>query len=117
MQNPPSLNEIASQLGYKGSGSIRERFPEMCSSIRAKRKQLMLNNRDKVRAAIEAARMEVPPPTLKQIGRRLGYTCEAVIVPTFPEMCPSYKEWRRAWFKVHRPIIRLAIVSLRVAAA
>ena len=117
MQNPPSLNEIASQLGYKGSGSIRERFPEMCRSIRAKRKQLMLNNRDKVRAAIEAARTEVPPPTLKQIGRRLGYTCEAVIVPTFPEMCACYKEWRRAWFKDQRHSLCLAIRSWVVAEA
>jgi hypothetical protein len=77
----------------------------------------MLNNRDKVRAAIEAARNEVPPPTLKQIGRRLGYTCEAVIVPTFAEMCASYKEWRRAWFKDQRHSLRLAIRSWVVTEA
>jgi len=108
-ENPLSLNEPASQLGYKGSASIRERFPELCRAITTKRKQLMLQKKEKIRTAIEAARSEVPPPTLKQIGRRLGYTCEAVIVPRFPEMCASYKEWRRAWFKQQRHRLRLAI--------
>jgi transcriptional regulator with XRE-family HTH domain len=34
-----SLNEIASVLGYKGSSSIRSRFPEICSAIITKRKE------------------------------------------------------------------------------
>ena len=40
-----------------------------------------------------------------------------MIVPTFPEMCASYKEWRRAWFKDQRHSLRLAIRSWVVAEA
>lgn len=106
---PPSLNEIASRLGYKGSGSIRERFPEICKAITAKRKQLMWQKREQMRRGIEAARAEVPPPTLKQIGKRLGYSCEVVVTNTFPELSGAYKEWRQAWLDGQREKLRRAI--------
>ena len=38
-ESPPSINEIASKLGYMGNGGIRERFPELCDAIVAKRQQ------------------------------------------------------------------------------
>ena len=108
-ENPPSLNEIASRLGFKGSGSIRERFPKICRAITSKRKQWRSRKRERIRLVIEAARHEVPPPTLKQIGRRLGYTCEVVISAMFPKLCDSYKEWRSTRLEEQRRNLRRAI--------
>jgi hypothetical protein len=108
-ENPLSLNEIASRLGYKGSGGISERFPDLCRAITAKRKQQFLHKREQMRRALEEARTESPPPTLKQIARRFGFTAEVVLSTTFPEMCASHKKLRRAWFDEQRTNLRLAI--------
>jgi hypothetical protein len=86
-QDPLSLNEIASRLGYKGSGAIRERFSDLCRAITAKRKQQVLRKREGMRVAIETARTEIPPPGLREIGRRLRYKVEFVVVKTFPALC------------------------------
>jgi AraC-like DNA-binding protein len=108
-ENPLSLNEIASRLGYKGSGSIRERFPELCREIAAKRKQQFLHKREQMQRALEDARAESPPPSLKQIARRFGFTAEGVLSTTFPQMCVSHKQWRRAWLEEQRTKLRLSI--------
>jgi AraC-like DNA-binding protein len=89
-------------MGYRGSGGIRERFPELCSAIVAKCKQQALRKKEVIRRALEEARAETPPPSLKQIGRRLGYTAEGAVVGTFPDLCDSYKEWRKHWSEDHR---------------
>ena len=94
-ENPPSINEIASRLGYKGSGGIRDRFPELCCAIVAKRKQQLVLKYEAIRRALEEARAESPPPSLKQIGRRLGYTAEGMVVRTYPDLSHAYKEWRK----------------------
>ena len=101
-ESPPSINEIASKMGYRGSGGIRERFPELCDAIVAKRKKEALRKKEGIRRALEEARAETPPPSLKQIGRRLGYTAEGVVVGTFPDLCHSYKEWRKRWSEDQR---------------
>jgi hypothetical protein len=100
--SPPSINEIASKLGYKGSGGIRERFPDLCRVIVAKRKQQVLAKKDEIRRALQDASAETPPPSLKQIGRRLGYTAEGVFARSFPDLCHAYKEMRKAWSEDHR---------------
>jgi hypothetical protein len=38
---------------------------------------------DTMRRALEDARAETPPPSLKEIGRRLGYTAEGSVVGLF----------------------------------
>jgi hypothetical protein len=101
-ESPSSINEIASKLGYKGSGGIRERFPELCCAIVAKRQQQVVRKKEEIRRTLEKARAEAPPPSLKQIGRRLGYTAEGVVVGTFPDLCRAYKEWRKAWAENNR---------------
>jgi hypothetical protein len=92
-----------------GSGGIRERFPELCCAIVAKRKQQVLRKKEEIRRALEEARAETPPPSLKQIGRRLGYTAEGVVVGTFPDLCHSHKEWRKAWAESRRKNLGLSI--------
>jgi plasmid stability protein len=101
-ENPPSINEIAAKLGYKGSGGIRERFPGLCRLIVAKRKQQVLVKKDAIRRALQDARAETPPPSLNQIGRRLGYTAGGVFVRNFPDLCNDYKQWRKAWAEDQR---------------
>jgi transcriptional regulator with XRE-family HTH domain/AraC-like DNA-binding protein len=106
--NPLSLNEVTSKLGYKSTTSIRERCPELCCAIAAKRKQ---QKREQMRRALEDARTEDPPPTLEQIARRLGFTAVGVLSKAFPEMYAAHKQWRRHWFEERRKKLRLSIVE------
>jgi hypothetical protein len=107
--DPLSLNEIASVLGYKGSSSIRLRFPELCSAIITKRKQQSLEKKEQMRHALEDARKENPPPTLNRIGQRFGFTSENMLSITFPDICASYKQWRQDWLDQERTRLRLSI--------
>lgn len=108
-ESPLSLKEIASTLGYKAPQAIRERFPELCRAITAKRKQQPLRGKEKLRLALEDARTESPPPSLMQIARRLGFSSEAVLLTAYPEMCASHRQWRRAWFEEQRGHLRVSI--------
>ena len=108
-ENPLSLNEIASQLGYKGSSSIRSRFPEICRDIMAKRNQQSLQRKEDMRRALENARTENPPSSLIQIAQRFGLTSENMLTATFPDICASHKQWRRNWLEQERTRLRLSI--------
>jgi AraC-like DNA-binding protein len=105
-QGPPSLDEIAFQLGYKNSGTIHDRFPELCRAIAAKRDQ---QKRKKMQLALEHARRESPPPSLRQIARRLRLTSSKIITRTCPEMCASYKQWRELWLDEQRKKLQISI--------
>jgi hypothetical protein len=109
LKDRASLNEIASYLGYKSSGGIRERFPEVCRAIVAKRRQHSQCKGEIMRRALENAHAQNPPPSLKQIARELGYAAEISIVRIVPEICDRYKEWRKAWAQQHRSQPRLSI--------
>ncbi len=108
-KDPLSLNEIASVLGYKGSSSMRSRFPEICSAIITKRQQQSLQKKEQMRRAIEDARQENPPPSLNQIGQRFGFASENMLSITFPDLCASYKQWRQNWLYQERNRLRLSI--------
>ena len=108
-ESPLSLKEIASKLGYKAPHAIRERFPGLCRAITAKRKLHPGRGKEKVRLALEAARTESAPPSLMQIARRLGFSCEAALLTADPEMCASHRQWRRAWFEEQRDQLRRSI--------
>jgi AraC-like DNA-binding protein len=106
-ESPPSLKEIASELGYKAPKAIRQRFPVLCRAITAKREQQPLRGRR--RLALDGARTANPPPSLMQIARRLGFSSEEVLLTADPEMCASHRKWRRAWFEEQREQLRLSI--------
>jgi AraC-like DNA-binding protein len=108
-EDPPSIREIASELGYKGRHAIRGRFPALCRAITSKRKQQPLRGKEKLRLAMENARAETPPPSLMQIARRLGFSSEEVLLTAYPELCASHRQWRRAWFEEQREHLRLSI--------
>ena len=85
-------------LGYREFGSDSQN----CATPSLQAPAARLQKKEEMRRALEEARAETPPPSLKQIGRRLGYTAEGVVVGTFPDLCHAYKEWRKAWSEDHR---------------
>ena len=107
--SPPSLHRIASHLGYKSSTSIRDRCPDICREIVQKRRASFQRQREEMRHAIESARTENPPPPLKQIAHRLGFTAEGVLVRAYPDICGAYLSYRKTCLAQKRDRLRLAI--------
>jgi hypothetical protein len=99
------------------SSGIRERFPELGGAIVTNRNQQVRRKKETIRRALEVGHTETPPPSLKQIGRRLGYTAAGVFIRTFPDLCHSYKDWRKRWSEDHRNKLGLLIREWLVAEA
>ena len=86
-EHPRSLYELAIHLGYVNEGYIQRRFPQLCRAIRQK---IRTNNEERITAmkrALKNALNDEPPPSLEELGRRLGYSCSTVLKNHFPVLC------------------------------
>ena len=73
-QDPPvPVRRIAAGLGYLNGGFIQRKFPDLCRAIVQKRKLWENRKLDEARKAVKAACLEQPPPTLKDLSRRLAF--------------------------------------------
>lgn len=101
--NPaPTLNEVAERLGYKVfkdcKDSLLKYFPELCAAIKSSLEEQQKLARQRLTTFMENAVHEDPPPSLKEVIRRSGYT-KSHISMTFPiqrEVIKArYREFQR----------------------
>ncbi|HEY6409477.1 MAG TPA: hypothetical protein VIY29_18615, partial [Ktedonobacteraceae bacterium] len=90
---PPSIQEVAHRLGYRGVKTLYSRFPELARAITAKyQRQDPVGSEpmdaDELRQALEAilASNEEPPPSIREVALRLGYRSETSLYRRFPEL-------------------------------
>jgi hypothetical protein len=69
---PKALEQIARDLGYAGSGSLRSKFPDLCAAISKKVVDNTQLHYAKVSHALEDALKKNPAPTLAAVARSLG---------------------------------------------
>jgi AraC-like DNA-binding protein len=72
---PPTLAEVAQQLGHGHSMKLRFHFPHLCQQLQHRRQAYLADRRHELQAQLEAMLAEsqaAPPPTLMQAARRLG---------------------------------------------
>jgi hypothetical protein len=84
---PPSVPRVARQLGFKYVSSLYGRFPALCRTLVATRREHERLSKLRVRAALQAALAEEPPPTLKEVAHRLGHKTAGSIALSFPVLC------------------------------
>jgi hypothetical protein len=73
-QDPPvPTRRIAARLGYANGGFIHKKFPDLCRAIAEELENCKKRRLDELRQAVNAARLEDPPPTLHNLSRRLGF--------------------------------------------
>ena len=85
---PPSMTQVQKRLGYKTHGTLHKCFPDLCVAISQRFRDYTSSYREeKLRGELEAVLdgNEYPPPSLKEVARRLGYS-RATFYNNFPEL-------------------------------
>jgi hypothetical protein len=70
--SPKSLEQIARDLGYASSGSLRSKFPDLCAAVSKKVVDNTQLHYAKMRHYLEDALKKNPAPTLEEVARSLG---------------------------------------------
>ena len=90
---PPSIQEVAQRLGYRGVGPLYARCPELAREIAAKYRKRNPRLRaplslEELRHSLEAelASNEEPPPSLHEVAQRLGYRHAGPLRRRLPEL-------------------------------
>jgi AraC-like DNA-binding protein len=95
--NPPSTKHLSKQLGYADDRLMRNRFPELCKAVSAKRRKWNAALPARIRPAIEEALLEDPPPSLLQIARRVGISTPTTLKRYCPAVTPKLAARRTAF--------------------
>ena len=88
-QHPPiSVRRIAAQLGYSGgnAGFISRCFPDLCQSISDRLEAWKKRRTEELRTVVIAATAEQPPPTLRELSRRLGFQTSTTLRYWAPDL-------------------------------
>jgi AraC-like DNA-binding protein len=81
---PWALQALALDLGFRYSSALYHRFPELCQALARKNRRWRESEDDKIRHTLSQAATENPPPSMKDIAARLGYSVTALRA-RFPE--------------------------------
>lgn len=95
---PPSIREIAMQVGYTSAATARRLYPELCLNIISKRRALVGTERirlatlkrhpdETIRAELEAAIKRPSSISITEVAIRLGYKTSAALWSRSPELC------------------------------
>jgi hypothetical protein len=97
-QPPPALNVLARRLGYKASGRLRDRFPDLCKVISARFLESRRSRKYGKERILKAALKENPAPSMREIAKRVGVVA-TVLSQQFPELAGQiskrHKEQKR----------------------
>jgi len=102
LEMPLPLNRSASLLGYGTEDPLTARFPDLCRAIKTKRVKVQAIRRSAIASALETGLWEDPPPSLKQIADRLGYTSDRSIRAWEPHLCKKLTTKRREFLERSR---------------
>jgi AraC-like DNA-binding protein len=79
------VKTVARNLGFRNVVSLYNRFPDLCRAFAAANKTEKAERLAPMRAAVESALTEHPPPTACELATRLGCT-DSVLKYRFPEL-------------------------------
>ena len=82
---PQALQALALDLGFRYSSALYHRFPELCQAMVRKNRRWRQSEDDKIRHTLSQAATENPPPSMKEVAARLGYSATALRA-RFPEL-------------------------------
>lgn len=81
---PPSIHSIALAHGYKTMRSLRARFPDHCREIQELRNYYKAARKNKTLETLNTVLTENPPPSLYEVGIRLGYSGDSGLMQRYP---------------------------------
>jgi transcriptional regulator with XRE-family HTH domain/AraC-like DNA-binding protein len=84
--DPPSTKHLSRGLGYADDRLMRNRFPDLCVAVGAKRRKWKASLPARIRPTIEKALAEDPPPSLMQIAKRVGIGTLKALKKYYPNL-------------------------------
>ncbi|WP_432264763.1 TniQ family protein [Candidatus Methylomirabilis limnetica] len=94
---PTALHRLAQRLGYANAVVLRSKYPDLCRAISAKRIALRKTRLNAVELALQAALEEDPPPSLREMTRRLGPSWLQSLRQHFPVLCDALENRRKQY--------------------
>jgi hypothetical protein len=110
LDEPRAPDHIAVDLGYADAGHLRRKFPDLCGAICKKRAEARMRRKKNLDKVLQDALVEIPPPSLVDLGRRLGYSSSWVLRSCEPVLCDLIKEQ-------HKKFKQRQIAELKTKAA
>jgi AraC-like DNA-binding protein len=102
----PPLHRIAVSLGYANDMTIRLQFPELRRALSAKIARQRAERAAAIGSALEQAIQENPPPNLREICRRVGFSSSNSLMAYAPVLYARLVAHRRVYAKVSRAELR-----------
>lgn len=98
----PPLDRIAASLGYAIDQSLRQKFPELCRALSAKLTSQREARVAAIEPALEQALQETPPPSVREICQRVGFSAGCVLKAHAPVLYERLKVRRRDYADAFR---------------
>lgn len=98
----PPLDHIAASLGYAVDQSLRQKFPELSCALSARIAEQKRVRVAAIEPALEQALQETPPPSLRQMAKRLGFSAACVLKAHGPTLHEKLKARREAYKEMCR---------------
>jgi len=93
----PPLDRIAASLGYAIDQSLRQKFPELCRALSAKLARQKEARLAAIAPTLERALQETPPPSVREICQRVGFSAGCVLKAHSPALYQRLKARRREY--------------------
>lgn len=101
---PPTVTQIARQMGQPDSKKLRFHFPELCQQLGQQRQAYLAGYRQQFQIQLEAILAESqtgPPPTLLAVAQRLGCN-ESTLKRLWPEQAQALLNQRQHYFEAKK---------------
>jgi AraC-like DNA-binding protein len=82
---PPTVDQVASRLGYASRNTILVWEPRLCARLIARRQGFAERSKRALRNRLKAMLKENPPPSLREVHARLGIS-KAISYGSFPDI-------------------------------
>jgi len=83
-EEPPSLRNIATRLGFRGFDSLTYRFPDLTQAVVAKRAERWRARIRAAEAVLKTALHEDRPPSIEEVTQRVGQLSVKTLQDYFP---------------------------------
>ncbi len=108
----PPLDHIAADLGYAADCSLRQKFPELCRVLAARIAEQKRIRVAAIEPALEQALHQIPPPSLKQLAKQLGFSAECVLKVHAPVLYEKVKARTKLYAETCRAELRIKLAAV-----
>jgi hypothetical protein len=108
----PPLDHIAADLGYAGDAFLWRKFPELCRALAARIAEQKRIRVAAIEPALEQALHQIPPPSLKRLAKRIGFSAECVLKAHAPVLYEKVKARTKSYAETCRAELRIKLEAV-----